>query len=83
MKKALLFVFALASTSTAFATSGHTGFCRYGEECGGIIADNLRDAQRICSRMPFEKIPQRVYQEQADGSAIFVGYVCVAPPSFQ
>ena len=80
MKKTLLVVFAMLTSSGAFATGQHTGYCRYGEECGGIVSQDLREAQRICSREPFDYLTQAVRQQQRDGSVIFIGYVCVSPP---
>lgn len=79
MKKGLVFLAALVGASSALA-SGHTGFCRYGEECGGIVSLNQREAQRICSRDPHNYLTTKVYQEQRDGSVVFVGYVCTPPP---
>jgi hypothetical protein len=63
----------------AAAFPSHTGFCRYGEECGGIVSTNIYEAQRICSRDPFDTISKAVYQQQRNGSIVFVGYVCVSP----
>jgi hypothetical protein len=80
MKKIFLAAFAILSSSAAFASGQHTGYCRYGEECGGIVSQNLREAQAICAREPFDKLAQAVRQQQADGSVVFIGYTCVPYP---
>lgn len=78
MKKIILSLTVLLSTSAAVA-GYHTGYCRYGEECGGIVSQNQREAQRICSREVFDKEALAIRQQQADGSVIFIGYACVTP----
>ncbi|MBC7371671.1 MAG: hypothetical protein H7326_08905 [Bdellovibrionaceae bacterium] len=78
MKKILLSLTVLLSTSAAFA-GYHTGYCRYGEECSGIVSQDQREAQRTCSREVFDKKAMAVRQQQADGSVIFIGFACVTP----
>jgi hypothetical protein len=65
----------------AIAFPGHTGFCRYGETCDGIVSGNLSEAQAICGHEPTDKDVLAVYQEQRDGRTKFVGYVCITPPA--
>lgn len=76
MKKSFLFLAATLFSTLAFS-SQHTGYCRFGEECGDIVSTNLREAQRICSRRVFDREVLAVNQQQQDGSVVFIGYTCV------
>lgn len=57
----------------------HTGYCRYGEDCGVIVSQDIDEARRICSQNVFETEALRVRQRQADGSVKWLGYVCTFP----
>lgn len=64
------------SAANAFAAT-HTGLCRYGEDCGVIVSEDIYEAVRICARNVFAPQALRVRQRQADGSIKWLGYVCV------
>lgn len=76
----LLLAFAVLTGSSAMASGYHTGYCRYGEECEGIVSQNLREAQKICSHEAFDWLAIAVRQRQRDGSVKFIGYTCTTPP---
>jgi hypothetical protein len=77
--KVLSAIISMLFASAAFAGGYHTGFCRVGEECGTIVSMNQREAQKICSREAFDKLALGVYQQQANGRTVFLGYVCTMP----
>jgi hypothetical protein len=82
MKHLLFLFFSTVLAQSAFAFPSHTGFCRCGEDCDGIVSQDIYEAQRICRQDVFDKLAKAVYQAQCKGGpAVFVGYVCVSEPN--
>jgi len=78
MIKFILASLLVGSSAIAFdVETYHTGYCRYGEDCGVVVSQDVDEARRICSQNVFEKEALRVRQQQADGSVKWLGYVCV------
>ena len=75
--KVLILAAALAGSAANTFAATHTGFCRYGEDCGVIVSEDIYEAVRICARNAFDPQALRVRQRQADGSIKWLGYVCV------
>jgi hypothetical protein len=78
MLKVILSSLLLGSTTFAMPTD-HTGYCYYGEDCGVVVSQDIDEAREICSQNAFATEPVHVRQEQADGSVVWIGYVCATP----